>query len=158
MKNKGFTYLLLIVVAVIWYQVFFRIKSNLETNPDTSLLGNKNQLSKIKIARDTFNLDANYRDPFGGKISHIPDTIKKVRVNNPISKPVQISPNWVKIKYYGSMKKTESKNPLAVMNIDGEQFFLRKGEEVFDGYKVLAIYKDSVLISYQKKNKYFYKN
>jgi hypothetical protein len=68
-----------------------------------------------------------------------------------------VEQSWVKIRYYGLIKKTDSRDPLALLNIDNEQFFLRKGDDVFDGYQVQAIYRDSVLISYGKKSRYFYK-
>lgn len=160
MKNKGLTYLLLLVVGVIWYQVFFRIKSNLEGDDGPPATGNSFALSDIRIKRDTFSLQANYRDPFGGKMSASSqaDTVKRVKIaaeSRPKVYPVE--QNWVKIRYYGLIKKTDSKDPLAVLNIDNEQFFLRKGDDVFDGYKIQAIYRDSVLISYGKKSRYFYK-
>jgi hypothetical protein len=161
MKNKGLTYLLLIVVGLIWYQVFFRIKSNLEADAGPLAGGNPFALSDIRIRRDTFSLQANYRDPFGGKMSTIynPDTVKRMKspVENRQPKSYPVEQSWVKIRYYGLIKKTDSRDPLALLNIDNEQFFLRKGDDVFDGYQVQAIYRDSVLISYGKKSRYFYK-
>lgn len=161
MKNKGLTYFLLIVVGVIWYQVFFRIKSNLENTELPVNRADSRQLSQNAFARDTFVLQAGYRDPFGGKIHVQPsgeDFTPQIQPDKPkIQKPVISEQPWVKIRYYGLIKKTDSKNPLALLNIDNEQFSLHKGEEVFDGYKILAIYRDSVLISYGKKSRYFYK-
>ncbi|MCE3297033.1 MAG: hypothetical protein K0R65_2747 [Crocinitomicaceae bacterium] len=160
MKNKGLTYLMLIVVGVIWYQVFFRIKSNLEADAGPPSNGNSFALSDLRIKRDTFQLAANYRDPFGGKMSAVsrPDTVPRIRKTvEPRQKVYPVEQSWVKIRYYGLIRKTDSKNPLALLNIDNEQFFLRKGDDVFDGYKIQAIYRDSVLISYGKKSKYFYK-
>ncbi len=159
MKNKSLTYLLLIVVAVIWYQVFFRIKSNLETDLGSQQEANQNTLQQIAIVRDTFVLDANYRDPFGGKIAYekqIDSTAPKKKIVQEV-KPKQ-SENWYSIKYYGLIKQTNSKNPLAILKIDGVQFSLRVGDEAFDGYKVKAIYKDSILIKFKNSSKYFYKN
>jgi hypothetical protein len=157
MKNKGLTYLLLIIVAIIWYQVFFRIKSNLLVE---DVFENKTtqKIARIDIVKDTFALIPNYRDPFGGKISKsIPiDTLKNVKKSVQISIPKV--ENWYAIKYFGLIQKTGSKNPLAILKIDGSQFSLRVGDEAFDGYVVKAIYKDSVLIKYKNKSKYFYKN
>ncbi len=159
MKNKGVTYLLLLVVAVIWYQVFFRLKSTLEDDGLPTLLVDDYKINANNFIRDTFTLKANYRDPFDGKLSFIADTVKKKTVSTTIKeKPIQRVEKWSQINYYGLMRKIESKNPLAVIKIDNQQFFLRKGDEVYDGYKVLSIYRDSVLIEYKRKSKYFYKN
>lgn len=160
MKNKSLTYILLIVVAIIWYQVFFRIKDNLVDEGNANSLTSPIQKQLISLHRDTFRLETNYRDPFQ-KVMPIVERQKPqfIEPNPEIVKEKKEKPQvqWAPIKYYGFIKKTESKDPLAVLNVDGDQFFLRKGEEVFDGYKVIAIYRDSVLISFRKMFKYYHK-
>lgn len=164
MKNKSLIYILIPLVAFVWYKVFMRIKSNLE--PEPVLVSNSaNTLEKLYLKRDTFELKADYRDPFTDK-TPIPSGGFQMPAQTSGSNPapkrepkpkVDRSIAWYPIKYYGLVKKAGSKDALAVLNVDREQFFLRKGQEVFDGYKLEQITKDSVLIRYRGEKKYFRK-
>lgn len=164
MKNKSLIYLLIPIVGFVWYKVFIRIKSNLE--PETVLATNSvNTLEKLYLKRDTFALKADYRDPFTDKTPNPSSstlTSSTTSLSNPLQnrepKPkIDRTIVWYPIKYYGLLKKVDSKDALAVINVDREQFFLRKGQEVFDGYKLEQITKDSVLIRYRGEKKYFRK-
>lgn len=161
MKSKPFTYLLLIIVAVIYYNVFFRIKSNL-MGEETILSPNTSQTAILKSQiRDTFPLNANYRDPFEGivekptpSINLAPNVVQPVvRTPPPPPRPHQ----WPKVKYYGLMKKSTSKKPLCMVNIDDMLFDLREGDYILDGYMIKGIYRDSIVIQYKKIRKTFYK-
>lgn len=158
MKNKAFTYVLLVVVAIIWYQVFIRVKSNIsedagETSTMTSLPTNFKP-----IVRDTFELNATYRDPFGGALKNEVSTLE-----TPVSPPVYTPPPkkaeipWPSIKYYGLVKKTDSNSPLGIVRIDGIQLHLRKGETIFDDISIHAIGRDSIQVKYQKKVRTFWR-
>ena len=162
MKSKGFTYLLVVIVAIVWYNVFFRIKSNL-IGEDVILPPNVSQLANLKAhVRDTFVLHANYRDPFEGI------TVKSsepVNSNMPIIpvQPVYVAPKikpvhqWPKVKYYGIMKKANSKKPLCVFSFDDILMNLRQGDSFYDDYVVKAIYRDSLVIQHKSFMKTFRK-
>lgn len=164
MKNKSLTYVLLIVVGIIWYQVFFRIKSNFEENTVINSNNVVNYPSNLKINRDTFKIILPIRDPFYGKIilnnfssTKYNQTQTNLQTKTNQAKPIKQITNWFSIEYFGMIKKNDSKNPLAIIKIDHELFHLRKGEEAFDGYKVVSIYADSVLISFNESLKIFLK-
>lgn len=162
MKSKGFTYLLVIVVAIVWYNVFFRIKSNL-MGDDVIPSPNSAQFIKLQShIRDTFTLHANYRDPFEG-VSEKP--VEVINPNLPIIPvqtiyvPPKITPvhQWPKVQYYGLMKKRDSKKPLCILNFDDMLLNLRAGDYFFDDYLIKAIYKDSVVIQHKNFRKTFFK-
>jgi hypothetical protein len=159
MKNKGFTYLLLIVVAIIWYNVFFRIKDNIMG--ENLLVSDNTTIAKMYKTqpRKEFTLKANYRDPFSSKGSSGSITATNAAPQMPIQ-PVYKEPklppppkihHWPKIKYFGTVKNNSSKKALCIVNIDDMLFNLREGESVLDGIVIKKIYRDSLYIQ-QGKN------
>jgi len=160
MKKKSFTYILILVVAVVWFQVFSRIKG---TWFGEEVIENNNiriTNAITPLPKDTFELNANYRDPFqGGEFkSEVKDSTaqksKSVEFKlKPIPKPVY----WPKIKYYGIVKKTESTKPLAIVNVDGIQLMLRKGEEIFGDMKLTFISRDSIVVMNKKEKRMFWR-
>jgi hypothetical protein len=163
-KSKGFTYVLLAVVAVVWYQVFVRVKSNfavpdqLGNNPPRTLNFNK----KILKPRN-FDLKADFRDPFltGNlvqKLSTPVDGQGQVEQVKPAPVPKKVIPiSWPTIKYYGFVRNTSSKNPRAVISIDNYVFKLQAGEEVWDNIRVVSASKDELKIYYKGEYKVFEK-
>ncbi len=160
MKNKTLTYVLLAVVGIIWYQVFFRVKGSLfgeeEAVPPTV-----NVASVVpNVERDTFKLNANYRDPFGETKVPIAIPVENARPpvvrNNP--RPKRIETQWPPIQYFGMIRKTESRNPLAILKVDGIQLMLREGEEMFNEITLKRIERDSILVMYKREKKVFKRN
>lgn len=161
MKNKGLTFVLLLVVGVIWFKVFFRIKDNL-SNEDTSVqVQGELGLPRKNYVKDTFALQANYRDPFhSNSPSSSTSPSNDANGNGPQPAPVQqiIKPQpeppkphrWPKMRYFGLMKSNPQKGTLAILTIDNMRFNLREGEEAYDGIYVRKIYGDSVLMVHEK--------
>ncbi len=158
MKSKALTYILLIVVAAIWYQVFLRIKSNVSGEEDGATNLSRQTAGFQLIQKDTFLLSLNYRDPFTGRSqSAAKDEAllpEQALPPLPIMKPQFV---WPKVTYYGWVKKTDSKNPLCIINIDGILLYLRKGEEVFDGIRVVTVDRDFVELRKGKNQQLFYR-
>lgn len=157
MKNKAFTYLLIVVVAVIWYRVFLRIKSNVTAHDEGNPALSQQNLKFVLTQKDTFLLDASYRDPFIGKAKPEADAIAVQEIIPPSSAPAKPQFTWPTINYYGWVRKTDSKNPLCIVNIDGMLLYLRKGEEIFDGIRVLAVERDFIQLKKGKNQHYFYR-
>lgn len=158
MKNKALTYILLIVVAAIWYQVFLRIKSNVSAEEGSPADLSRQTVEFQLIRKDTFLLSLNYRDPFTGKAqAAVKDELslpEQALPPMPIMKPQFV---WPKVTYYGWVKKTDSKNPLCIVNIDGILLYLRRGEEVFDGIRVVTVDRDFVELRKGKNQQLFYR-
>lgn len=158
MKSKGFTYILILAVGIIWYKVFVRVVSNFEDVP-IELSQNANLTNvNLSVHRDTFKLNADYADPF--RIGH--QSVVSQNFNSENTTPKIVRPRiekpmifWPKIKYKGLVKRTNSNDPLALILIDNNPLHMRKGEVVFDGIQLKSIYRDSVLIIYNKEKKVF---
>ena len=160
MKNKTLTYILLIVVALIWYQVFFRVTGNLFSEDEVVVQSNNQGSFMAAVERDTFDLQANYRDPFGEakKVAEVP-------INNQPQPPIKNKPRpaapktvWPPIEYYGMVKRTESKTPLAILKVDGIQLMLRRGEEMFNEITLKEIGRDSIQVLYKKEKRTFWRD
>ncbi len=160
MKNKALTYILLVVVGLIWYQVFYRVSENL-FGEDTAVPDPMNTMSaNFVIERDTFDLLANYRDPFVEDKK--PVVLTGMEEPPPArvlttSKPPKPKTQWPPITYFGIVKKTQSKEPLAILKVDGLQLMLRKGEEMFNDIVLKEVWRDSIQVAYKKEKKTFYR-
>lgn len=158
MKKKSLTYILIIVVAIVWYQVFSRIKG---TWFGEEVIENNNvRITNVMVPlpKDTFKINASYRDPFQGEDYKI-EVESLTEASNTIS-TANLKPNpvyWPKIKYYGLVKKTKSTKPLAIVSVDGIQLMLRKGEEIFGDIKLTYISRDSIVVMNKKEKKMFWR-
>lgn len=159
MKNKGLTFVLFIVVGAIWYNVFFRIKDNLTADEGLQSTPTEAPIIKKKFVKDTFALQANYRDPFHSNNLGVsaPTDEQANPVPSPVvyqaPKPAPEPPKphrWPKMKYYGIMKSNPEKGAIAILTIDNMRFNLREGEEAYDGITLRRIYGDSVLMAHKK--------
>lgn len=161
MKNKALTYVLLLVVGLIWYQVFHRVTDNLFPEDSIPPDPNSAMMANFSMERDTFAIQAEYRDPF---VEEKKPSISLEELGPP-RPPVQAPPRaakpktqWPPIIYFGQVRRTSSKDPLAIIKVDGLQLMLRRGEEMFNDITLKEIWRDSVLVSYKKEKRVFYRN
>lgn len=160
MKNKTLTYVLLVVVGLIWYQVFYRVSDNLfgeqELPPDPVQPG----AAQFVMERDTFLLKADYRDPFVEDKKPVisMEEVPPMRQAPPPVKAVKPKTPWPGITYYGLVRRTSSQDPLAILKVDGLQLMLRRNEEMFNEYILKEIWRDSILVVFKKERKMFYRN
>ncbi len=161
MKNKALTGILLVVVGLIWYNAFFRVKNSLFGEDETfNQRSFENPISFASLSRDTFSINLEYRDPFGetkrSYEAEAPqnDPAARTRIVERRIKPVI---NWPVIVYFGQVRKTNSKDPLAIISIDGYKHTMRKDEKVYDGIAIRAIGRDSLVIYYQKEKRIFWR-
>lgn len=157
MKNKRFTYVLLVVVGFIYFKLFVRISSNISEETDLPVA----QIDEMKIgdikSKKTFRLKANYADPF----LKTERAVKKPTINNtnenlappPPKKKEKPPVYWPVIKYYGLVQKTTSKKPRALVSIDGTMYKIYPNEEIFDGIVIKSIQRKNIVVSFQKETK-----
>lgn len=123
MKNKRKTYILLVIVLIIWgllvYQ-FFRLRDTAEAEiPAAQQLNIK---PMTIVAREPVIIDVKYRDPFLGKM-YMPE-------NNP--KPKKIKPRvkepviWPEVIYKGLISDTKDKKKVFMVIIQGKTFLMRE--------------------------------
>lgn len=157
MKNKRFTYILLAAVAFIYFKLFVRISSNIsgESNLPVAQV-NEMQIENIR-SKKSFNLKANYPDPFLKNSGMVQKTAATIDPNAPppIPKPKKEKPvvYWPSIKYYGIVQKSSSKKPRALISVDGTMYKIYPNEEIFDGLMVKSIKRENIMVYYQKENK-----
>lgn len=161
MKNKALTGILLVVVAFIWYKAFFRVKDGFFGEETEVAPPVRNQpISFASLSRDTFSIQLDYRDPFGETKktydASAPQTTSPVP-SQPIVRPVKKGIDWPEIVYFGQVRRTTSKNPLAIISIDGYKHTLRKGEILYDGIQINSIGRDSLVVTYQKEKRIFWR-
>ena len=154
-------YVLLPIVLGIWGFIGWKIYAGLQGNeaehiaalPHTPGTGNEH-------VPDTFQLAANYRDPFLGK-SNIPSA--HVAGGSGNSKPSQlpkqanlpVAKNWPEVIYGGMIRKKEGL-PFALLNVGGQDHLVKAGEQAGE-VQVLVIYRDSIQVSRGKEKRFFRK-
>ncbi|MCJ8289334.1 MAG: hypothetical protein HRT58_22050 [Crocinitomicaceae bacterium] len=160
MKSKALTGILLVVVGLIWYNAFFRVKDSLfgeeETFAQRSL---GSPISFASLSRDTFSINLEYRDPFGETKRSYRGPVENDQTvqTRPVARRIKPVINWPAIVYFGQVRKTSSKDPLAIIGIDGHKHTMRTGEKVYDGITIKAIGRDSLVIYYQKEKRVFWR-
>lgn len=153
MKNRGITFLLLLVVGIVWYKVFVRFTDDIQSNPpqeSTSIGSSPIHLSKPAHVQ----LNANYRDPFTGKFSELK---VKTEERPAVSKaPVaRREVYWPTIRYHGLIRKKGAIKSLAIVSIDGQYFQLKQGEAVLDDILLKSVQRDSIILEYHKIKRVF---
>ena len=162
MKNKKFTYLLGLLVAIVWGIIIYRIfdaanGSGGDTTPVAFNNLKKEPYNDFAVARDTIHLLLNYRDPFGlikQKDTTAPATKKIYHTTGPAIARVQApSVNWAFIQYSGYIRNPVSKKLITLVSINGKNETLAEGQ-VKDQVKLLKNLHDSIKISYNGKIKF----
>lgn len=160
MKNKRFTYVLLVVVGFIYFKLFVRINSNLseESNIPVAQV-DEMKIEDIKVHK-SFQLKANYSDPFlkGSGYSASKSTVSVAENTPPPPKKEKPIIYWPAIKYYGIVQKSESKKPRALISVDGIMYKVYPNEEIFDGLMIKSIRRESIVFYYRKETKTFQLN
>ena len=155
MKNKKLTYLLGIVVLIVWGLILYRIFSAAGSGDDDQLpvsqAKKKEFYNDYTLPKDTTHLLLNYRDPFG--LTKVKDTTNIVKAKTKsLGKVEQVMKHmdWSFVKYSGYLRNPGSKKLIAILTIHGKEAMLAEGES--EGQvKLLKNMLDSVRISYEGK-------
>lgn len=165
MKSKNLKAFLIISTIFIWGIIAFKIISFLKT-PDVSVLNKyqKETVPKEIIKKETFEIVANYRDPFLVKkintenVNNIEnkqsENSKSPRASS--SKKIKNELNWPIIRYKGQILNTNSQKQTGMLTINNKEFLVTKEieyEEIYVDY----IYKDSIRLIYQNEIRTFKK-
>ena len=126
MNKKKKTYLLITAVLIVWGLIAIKINSALQSKElqEVETVQNQSFVPSFHIEIDSFSIQKIDRDPFLGTFTKPPKKIK-----NPLRPPPK--PKLLKqITYAGIVKKTKSKIPVFVVNINNRQYILKKGQTV----------------------------
>lgn len=159
MKNKKLTYLLIVLLIVVWglivYKVIGALTGDDDSYPDTPTRHKKEVYNDYQIPKDTTRLQQNYRDPFG--LVQQKDTIKSNIAFAGTSKTSRHIPppetNWNFIRYIGYIKNPGSKKMISILHINGQEVLLADGESASQ-VTLIKNMRDSIKINYKSKTKY----
>ena len=149
-KKNQKTYLLLGLVLAIWGILGFRIVKSIspsesKTAPVTSDIDFKPTNLK---ERDTFDMLANYRDPFLGTL---PKSQAKKHINKSTQnkKPELPEKN---ILYSGYVNDQGSNQKIFFLTVDGQQLMLSKKQEA-EGVKLISGSAEKIVVRYNGRTK-----
>ncbi len=145
MKNKTKTYILIVLVLGIWGTIGYKIITGLSPNLPVSVEDNLLvSFSPEKIKKlDTFSIQTVDRDPFLGTIRRT--DIKKKSTNTFKRKQSNIN-SKAQIDYLGLIKNHNSSQQVFIININGKQNILKKGQ-VVENVKLLQGNSREIVIS-----------
>ncbi|MFL5763635.1 MAG: hypothetical protein ACJ77K_06805 [Bacteroidia bacterium] len=159
MKNKKLTYALLPLVVLVWGMIIYRIMN--VSGPDLPADNKIVYQEKMPAtAGDSFSISANYRDPFNAPVvrylnahpGNLPNPVPVVQ-----KKAAQPASNsWPKVAYNGTIRNQQSKKELAMVEIDGQNNFMKQGDRLRE-IQLLKISRDSILVCFGKEKKVIYK-
>src|SRR5687767_1788266 len=152
MKNKKVVILLLVLAAGIWGTVIYRIFKTVYKEDKVQIKPAENN-SNFSSLPDTFSIVADYRDPFLGKrlVQQAPKKITSA-ATKPKPAPVVTIIKWPTIGYSGIIRNQNTPKELALVKIDQKDFIMKTGD-VMMGVEVTKIFKDSIIVLYQKEKK-----
>ena len=143
----------LIIWGIVVYKIVLGNKSPEVITNSTAFSG---LATSISAEKDTFSLLLSYSDPFLKAHSNIiTSEISNKKSLNAISRSKE-QIQWPEIKYGGMIKNHRSKEKIALIRINNEEYLLREKEE-HNQLRLLTIHKDSIIVVYQKARKTFYK-
>ena len=160
MKKKQ-TYILLIIVLVIWGLVFYQFFSYSEPNEITIEDISTKEIS-YKLP-DTFSIDVNYRDPFSGEdyffeeeTEYEEENIEPIPNNTIIEKPViqEVKPEeLINVVYKGLVSDLPNKKKVFMININNKSYIMQPGD-IENDVKLLSGNPKSITIKLKgiKKN------
>lgn len=163
MKNKKLTYLLLLLVAIVWGLIFYRIFFGISKNKDMPI--NRNLISTTKeiSVSDSFSIQNNYADPFGSMgvaIARNKDSDGSVHKQNKINdRQERVIPppiNWPSVMYKGKIINTKNNQTALLLNVNGMEFLSGVGKKVGD-VVIISTNGDSILLKYNESLRYFKK-
>lgn len=158
MKNKSVTYILSVLVLIIWGTIFYKIFFQTECDSDTASVSFTDKVPFFEAETDTFSVSMNYPDPFlKGKSSNskkVAMTSNQRSIVNPIrssvTPPTKKALSWPSIMFSGVIRKNA--DVIAIVNISGNTQLVKKADIIND-IIFSHITEDSIIVSFQKENK-----
>lgn len=161
------TYILLLVVLLIWGIVIYRIIAGTSSADDEDI---DNFLPPAPAAeapqKEAYSLIASYPDPFLKRQVASYNSWNYQQDNKQEAKPhpkpqpkAPIVPKvieWPAVQYFGVVSSTKGER-LAMLNIGGKKNIVKANDKI-DAVLVRAIYPDSVQLEFQKQKLTFKKN
>ena len=155
MKKKTTILVMSPIVILVWGFAFYKLFASFFATPNYAKPITNEVVNIEEIQKDTFDIVANYRDPFLGKRA----TQKQVYSSKQSSKPHRIvkvekkaEQPWPTITYKGMIKNNNSDRRVGIAMINGKEYLVKQGDEI-QSVKFIVIGKQSIEVSFQKEKK-----
>ena len=127
MKNKLITYLLIVLVIVVWGLIFMRLFSTSKEEIKSQRVINTKYTIDTSILNTKYTLRLNYTDPFLGQKNKV-FLLSKPKKNIKLKEKVQPEP--IDAQYLGMISNKKQKSVLALIRLNGEEYYLSVGETI----------------------------
>ena len=160
MKNKKTTYILLVAVVALWGTIVYKFFSGGDEEFEVEYVKPKKQVHiPSSTMPDTFDVVANYRDPFFGKVykkkqnTHVvKKPLKQVKKKEEKKEP-EIVVHWPRLDYRGLIN-SETKS-VGLILYEGKERIIMPGDSL-EGIYVKALTADSVALSFMGEERMVY--
>lgn len=149
MKRNKKTYLLLLLVLVIWGVLGFKLLGSLNPNksPSAPLVAVERFKPNAITKKDTFSIIADYRDPFLGTLPKRKDTVSRKKT---IPKIVTVPEK--QIRYSGFVTESTTGKKIFFLSIDGQNYMMTL-LQVEQEVKLLAGNGENIKVKYGSQTK-----
>lgn len=155
MKNKKIIYILIPALIAVWGIIGTKIFTYLKSDGSSdSQIKTKKIFEPEKNIKDTFDLIADYPDPFlqaTSKHLHKKKPLSKTNTKNMPKKNIK----WPKVEYRGMVTNQTNKKTVINISINSKNYLMSEGQEK-NNIQLIKIYEDSIITCYQNENKTFY--
>nr|WP_321232947.1 hypothetical protein [uncultured Psychroserpens sp.] len=148
MKNKKKTYVLLILVIGVWGTIAFKIITGLDPELPETIVQQNATIKDFKITTtvDKFSITIAERDPFLG-------TVLKKKGGTSLKKR-KLTVSWKPVKYLGIVKSNNKNQNVFIIEINGNQCLLKKGQ-MRDSIVLVSGNKKRITLKYRNNVKTF---
>lgn len=164
-ENKALKPVLIVVVAIVWGAIIVKAITmfSIDNGSDLILSNKIEQKKTYAFSADTFNIVANYRDPFlynrvrinaSGQTNK--GSKKNVKKNQVQPKLKKIPCNWPQIHFSGIIQNNSSSDITGLIQLNGKKLIVNQGTEINElEFKVIT--KDSIVVQKNNCTKSFYR-
>lgn len=150
-KNKRITYLLLVLVVLIWGLIFYRIYSNFGAKKQVEKSVPHSVVMEKHDRRDSvLTLSLNYPDPFLKGEDQSLDPFTPSEYKGVVASPVI---NWPLIEYRGLLTGNNTNESTGLLRIQNADLLVKQGK-IYASIKIKTLSKDSICLEYQHESRW----
>lgn len=162
MKNKKLIYILIPLVLLIWGLIVIRIIKQIHHSQKPAMENaSYSKNNNPGPVADSSALILKYRDPFlHGFIRKSSDSGRSDNLfsnNSNLTTVTKAPVSFPNTGYSGLVINSKNKQKLGLLKIDNKDFLVQEGDLV-SGEKIIRLHADSVIISFKKTKKTFFRD
>lgn len=160
--KKTINIVLIVVVLSLWGTVMYKYVNRFFGDDELTLAqvaNYKNSTFSI-IEKDTFKLEPLTKDPFLNKVftkAIAQPKITRITPKAKVEVRSKLNTPFPLVQYFGYIKSEDKKDKLILLKINNRLERVRLNS-IINGLVIKKIYKDSVIVSFNKETKSFIKN